>query len=240
MIALLKKNALAQFDSKMGVKRGLYAFLNPYSYLFARENKSLFNSLQIFIDGEYLSKFLRFFCGLKIKRNSFDMTSMAPNVFNWCISENKSIAFVGAKHEEIREAVGRFQGAFPKLKIIYYRNGYFTQHEERKACLDEIVDKAPDIVVVGMGTPLQEQFLVDLWHNGWRGAGFTCGGFFHQTAKRLDYYPAFFNRFNLRWVYRIYDEPKLFRRYFVGYPKFVLTFIGDWIGWLLSRQQGNG
>lgn len=41
----------------------------------------------------------------------------------------------------------------------------------------QINELNPDLVVVGMGAPLQEKFLVDLVGLGWRGRGYTCGVF---------------------------------------------------------------
>jgi exopolysaccharide biosynthesis WecB/TagA/CpsF family protein len=102
--------------------------------------------------------------------------------------------------------------------------------------LENIKELNPDIVVCGMGTPLQEQFLVDLQDTGWNGIGYTCGGFLHQTAGDIQYYPKWVDKYNLRWVYRIYDEPVLFKRYFGDYPKFFWYFMIDYIEYKRSKS----
>ncbi len=216
-------------DSKI-YEKGIYTFLNPFSYTVARNNKELISKFDgIYIDGEYLKKFLRLFCGLKVNRASFDMTSLAPKVFEWCEENNKSIGFIGSKEDEILNAVEVIQRAYPKLSIKYSHHGYLKSTSIRNNCLNSILALDLDVVIVGMGTPLQEKFLVDLWNSGWRGLGFTCGGFFHQTGKKLVYYPRFIDKYNLRWMYRIYDEPKLFKRYAIEYPKFVCLFLRDYL-----------
>ncbi|MNN73388.1 UDP-Gal:alpha-D-GlcNAc-diphosphoundecaprenol beta-1,4-galactosyltransferase [compost metagenome] len=79
-----------------------------------------------------------------------------------------------------------------------------------------------------MGTPRQEDFLIELQESGWLGVGFTCGGYFDQlnSADGGLYYPGFIDRYNMRWAYRIYKEPKrLWKRYFVDYPVGMLAFV---------------
>lgn len=202
-------------------------FLNPYSYLYYRKNLSLFSQFdEINIDAISLVLLLKFF-GVKTKRLSFDMTSLAPLVFNSCTNNNQKIYFVGSSKSSIAEFIKKIKEDFSNMNIIGYRNGYFRNSDERKLEINKIVEKNPDIVVVGMGTPMQEEFLLSLKTYGWDGVGYSCGGFIHQTAKAINYYPYFFNKYNLRWLYRIYDEPKLFKRYFLLYPKSIALFIFD-------------
>jgi N-acetylglucosaminyldiphosphoundecaprenol N-acetyl-beta-D-mannosaminyltransferase len=82
-------------------------------------------------------------------------------------------------------------------------------------------------VIVGMGAVLQEKFLLTLRSLNWQGAGYTCGGFFHQTADTITYYPKIIDQLQLRWAYRIFKEPKLFLRYSIQYPKFIFILLFD-------------
>ena len=116
------------------------------------------------------------------------------------------------------------------LNVLRYRDGYFSD-KEREDELDLLIKDNPDIVIVGMGTPLQEFFLRDLRELGWQGTGFTCGGYLHQSSNGIDYYPKLIDKLNLRWLYRIYDEPKLFKRYTVDYSKFIFLFAYDVFGY---------
>ena len=206
----------------------LYTFLNPYSYLLARNEKELFSHFNIYIDGIALVKILHWIGYSHIERKSFDMTSLAPEVFNDAIEKDESVYFIGTKPGIIDKAVENIRENFPKLRIAGYRDGYINP-QERESVLEEIIQKSPDIVVCGMGTPLQERFLVDLQNKGWKGTGYTCGGFLHQTAQSLQYYPKWVDKYHLRWLYRIYDEPKLFKRYFWEYPKFLFIFTYDFL-----------
>lgn len=216
----------------------LTTFLNPYSYLLARKNPQLLEEFDsICIDGIALVKILKIFGLADVVRKSFDLTSLAPIVFNDAIQTSKSIYFIGTKPKVIDQAIENIQLLYPKLEIVGYRDGYFNNSS--KSVLQNILDIHPNIVVCGMGTPLQEQILVDLQNIGWTGTGYTCGGFLHQTADNIQYYPNWVNKYNIRWVYRIYDEPKLFKRYFWEYPKFLMVFIYDYINYRVNNKNTN-
>lgn len=200
-------------------------FLNPFSYLLARSNKDQLSHFNINIDGGLLVILLNLF-GFKYKRKSFDMTSLAPLVFNDAIKNNKSLYFIGSKPKVIDLAIKNIKDQFPKLNICGYRDGYINDNEI-VVVLDIINSLKADYVICGMGTPLQEQFLIDLKNSGWTGKGYTCGGFLHQTAAGIRYYPNWVNTLGLRAFFRMYDEPKLIRRYFIDYPHAIIIIIFD-------------
>lgn len=207
---------------------GLSTFLNPYSYLVLRQSNldlSAFN--RIFIDGGLLARLLRTLTGKQLHRVSFDMTSAAPILLQQWSSAGKSVYFIGAKSAEIDAFMQTIRSAYPSLVVAGHRHGYFSSPEERRQVLEHIRQLAPDILIVGMGTPLQESFLLDAANHGWKGQGYTCGGFMHQTGTQLQYYPGWINRAGLRWAYRIYDEPKLARRYFLQYPVAIMYLLAD-------------
>ncbi len=210
-------------------KGGLTTFINPFSYLFYRKHLPLFRNFDyVLVDGIALVLLLKM-VGVKTLRFSFDMTSLAPGVFENAIKNSQSIYIIGSTQESVEGFVNVIESNYKELHIVGFKNGFFKDKNERENTLNNIVTLAPDIVIVGMGTPLQEMFLVDLKKKGWSGSGYTCGGFIHQTVTRSNYYPAFFDKYNLRWLYRMFDEPKLIRRYLFLYPKSVLLFFNDFI-----------
>jgi len=205
----------------------LTTFLNPFSYIIARKNKSYLETFNIEMDGGLLVLILSLF-GFHFERRSFDMTSLAPKVFNAAIEENQRIYFIGTKPKVIDLAIKNIQEQFPELNICGFRDGYLNQ-EERDNVFVDINNLKADYVICGMGTPLQEQFLIDLQKSGWTGKGYTCGGFLHQTANGIQYYPSWVNTLGLRAFYRMYDEPKLILRYFIDYPKAIIIILYDLI-----------
>lgn len=224
------KTLVLKSTEKRGIETlGIFTFLNPFSYLKYRETPDLFKKFDvIYIDGILLVLWFRLF-GIKVERKSFDMTSLAPKVFEFCSKNKKSIYFIGSTENAINLFVDKVSNEYLDLKVLGFRNGYFKDEREKQDAIKLIIKKNPDFVVVGMGTPFQEQFLVLLRELGWKGVGFSCGGFIHQTAQGIQYYPTFFNKYNLRWLYRIIDEPYLIKRYFIYYPKSFLLFVYDMI-----------
>ncbi len=222
------KYLLKKLNAPIDNVEQIVTFINPHSYLLLRKQDVFEKFDKIYIDGISLVKLFNLF-GFKVSRLSFDMTSLAPLVFNKCIEQNQSIYFIGAKEPEILNFIETIKIEFKNLNIVGSRNGYFTSLNQMEKCIDDIISLNPSVLVVGMGTPNQELFLIKVKEKGYKGVGYTCGGFFHHTAKKLNYYPIFFNKLNLRWLYRMYDEPKLIKRYFIYYPKAFIYLLIDLI-----------
>ena len=209
-----------------GGKRKIYSFVNPVSYISFSQNKNSLIELDgLFSDGGILCQFIKLFYWKKVSRMSFDMTSVAPLLFNHCEKYGKTIYFIGAKEGEIKKAMTLLQKKYPCLKIINFRDGYFQNEEERDTSLQEIIEVSPDLLVCGMGAPTQEQYLIDLKNRGFTGIGFTCGGFIHQLAKgKEDYYPRYVNTLNLRFIYRFIIEKHTRKRYATAFFVFPILF----------------
>lgn len=207
----------------------IYSFLNPVSYLYALDNKILFEQFDgIFADGSILVAAIRLLYGKKVTRRSFDMTSMASLLLDYAQKHAKSLYIVASKQEQVENAVKVFKEHYPKLIISGYRNGYFSSDNEQTEEAERIVNKAPDFLIVGMGTIAQERFLLRVKQAGYGGIGFTCGGFIHQTAKNeIDYYPKWADRLNLRFIYRMCKESHTRKRYLQAALLFPARFIKE-------------
>lgn len=207
----------------------LTTFVNFYSYRKLRRFRNIYSEFDnIHIDGIALQLIFNFFYGSHLPRISFDFTSIADDIFYLAEVEKKSIFFVGSKNNEISNAVARIRLRYPKLIISGFRHGYFASDKEYYDAIKSISDMNPDIIIAGMGTPLQEMLLIDIKKTMWKGSGFTCGGFLHQTAIKSMYYPKWINKLNLRWLYRICDEPYLYKRYMIDYSIGLFLFIKDY------------
>ncbi len=217
-------------DQKILTDKGkIYTFLNPVSYLLVKTSNNLFQNFDgIFADGSILSLFIRLYSIKGVKRRSFDMTSFAPIVMNYAEKNNKTICFIGASKIQNEEAMRKLKTLYPKLCIIGSRSGYFSDRQERENSLDDIVNINPDYLIIGMGTPLQENFLLDAKTQGYKGIGFTCGGFIHQVANHsINFYPKFFDKYNIRWIYRFFKEKHTRKRYIRTAATFPFQFVYD-------------
>ncbi|OUO65747.1 WecB/TagA/CpsF family glycosyltransferase [Bacteroides sp. An269] len=216
-------------DEVFTKKGRIYTFLNPVSYLSALDNKAMFTRFDgIFADGSILVAAIKTIYGKHVTRRSFDMTSIAPELLSFAETNKKTVYVVASQQEQVEKAVGIFKERYADLCVCGYRNGYFTSEMEMDREAERIVALNPDFLIVGMGIVMQEKFLLKVHDKGYKGIGFTCGGFIHQTAKNeIDYYPAWVDRLNLRFAYRMYKEKHTRKRYLQAAFQFPVRFIAE-------------
>lgn len=220
------------------ITSGIASFLNPHSYMELRGKTELLSELDaIYIDGGALVLALRLL-GVRVRRRSFDMSSLAPSVLKEACKARRRVYFIGGQSGVAERAAAVVSRSIGDLDVICH-HGYLSTPSDTQQIIDKVSSTPGALVIVGMGAVLQEQFLVHLKRSGWRGLAFSCGGFFHQTASTRDgeYYPALINRLGLRWAYRIYDEPRLFWRYAFVYPLFVQRFVRDVVQYRRTSRQ---
>lgn len=207
----------------------IYTFLNPVSYLDALKNRDLFSKFDgIFVDGKFLAIAIKWLYRKHVKRRSFDMTSLAPELFRYSEVHGKSIYIVAGKQDEVERSVAIFGEHYPKLNFVGFRNGYFADEREIDAEIEKIMRVNPDFVICGMGIVRQERFLERLKNAGYGGIAFTCGGFISQTARnQITYYPRFFDALNLRFVYRMIKEKHTRKRYLLATFCFPVKFLKE-------------
>lgn len=213
----------------------IYTYLNPVSYLTALKEKALFGMMDgIFADGSLLVAAIRLVYGERVTRRSFDMTSMAPEVLEYANERGLSVCVVATRQEIMEKTVAMFAEQYPNIEWRGCRNGYFATRTEMEEEAQRIAEADADFLIVGMGIKMQERFLLMCKKAGYGGIGFTCGGFIHQTAERdgeVDYYPAWVDRMNLRFFYRMYKEPHTRKRYAIAAFAFPYRFLKEkWTG----------
>ena len=216
-------------DQNIICKGRIYTFLNPVSYLEAVKNEDLFSSFDgIFVDGSILAKAIRLLYGKRVNRRSFDMTSIGAEFFDYATKEGKGIYIVSSEQNNVEKAVSYIKERFNGIQIIGYRNGFFKNEEEKDLEIRKIISLNPDYLIVGMGVIKQEEFLLRAKEAGYQGIGFTCGGFISQIAQNnIDYYPAWIDKMNLRFLYRMYKEPHTRKRYLKAGILFPIVFVKE-------------
>ncbi len=216
-------------DVLAGEKRGCVyiSFLNPYSYSVLSKNPKLIDVFDMyFVDGAFLQKMHNWIYRDNIERLSFDFSSVADLVFRSAGERKYSVGIVGAKETELELCLNNLKNKYKDVNIVYARNGYFSNDDERVECVNQLKESSPDIVIIGMGTPFQEDFVKLIRENSKNHRlVFTCGGFITQTSIRTDYYYSFVKKYGLRWMQRAIQEKHVRRRLLVDYPKFTLNYL---------------
>jgi len=227
------ETAAAAFRRKLASgETFLVTFMNPGCVALSRKTTRFARAVarfdMVLPDGIGLSKAAEALHGVPAARISFDSTSLALEVFGEAQRRGSRVLLVGGAPGVAERAAARIRESYPHLRIVGALDGYGSRQET----VARIAALAPDIVVCGMGAVAQEDMLLALSEAGWRGCGFTCGGYLDQLSGGLHYYPGWVDRLNLRWAYRLAREPRrLGRRYLADYPQFVLAFARQAAGW---------
>lgn len=201
----------------------LLTFVNPAAWAVRRREADYLDVLRnfdlILPDGIGVVHVLRQLVMPTVERFSFDTSSLYLPFFKALDQRRASVFVTGADPGVAERAVARMREEFPQVDYRGACDGYMDRDRLRRT----ILGAAPDVVLCGMGVPHQERFIVSLRDAGFTGIMISCGGFVDQLAAARRYYPAWIDRLELRWAWRIYCEPRrLWRRYFIDYWPFVL------------------
>ncbi|HEX3810250.1 MAG TPA: WecB/TagA/CpsF family glycosyltransferase [Rhizomicrobium sp.] len=108
---------------------------------------------------------------------------------------------------------------YPALEIAGRRHGYFRRHGEERQVCEAINTSGADVVWVGLGVPLEQDFCVrnkTQLNAGWL---VTSGGLFNFVAGDYTRAPQWMQALSLEWLYRLAREPgRLFWRYATTNP----------------------
>lgn len=207
---------VGQYSPKLLEANQAYSFINFASISSFFEQAP--STVTYFCDGMLMSTFMSRITGKAIGRVSFDFTSIADLVLSQAEQLGKRVYFVGARQAELDLFISKIKTRYPRLAIAGYHNGYFDAAQADGIRAD-ICRSEANILIVGLGAGLQEQFEQEALRAGFRGVAFTCGGFIRQEALATrQYYPALINRLHLRAFYRMYREPHTIKRYLIDYP----------------------
>lgn len=125
--------------------------------------------------------------------------------------EGKTFYLVGGKQEVIDATVEKLRNEFKGINIINYRNGYLKTDEERKALIEDISEKKPDVVFVAMGSPKQELLMEEMAERH-QAIYQGLGGSFDVYTGRVKRAPKWWVDHNLEYAYRLIKEPSRIKR----------------------------
>jgi len=125
--------------------------------------------------------------------------------------KGKSFYLVGAKPEVIELTVEKLHEEYSGINIVGYRDGYIRSEIEKKALLDDIAEKKPDVVFVAMGSPKQE-LLMEEMQQAHSAVYQGLGGSFDVFVGNVERAPQWWVKHNLEWAYRLIRQPSRISR----------------------------
>ena len=132
--------------------------------------------------------------------------------------------FLGARPGAAEEAARRLKSQNPQLDIVGTHHGYFPQEGEENELVIALINRlAPDILMVGLGMPIQEEWLRRNWQRLNVHVFLTGGAVFDYASGRSKRAPEWVIRAEMEWLFRFLREPqRLFARYAFDIPYFFL------------------
>lgn len=200
-------------------------FLNDHGFNIAQKDRhfrAILNQADYLLNDGIGIKLGAKIWGVRIREN-LNGTDLIPLILSVCEQTGKSIFMLGSTDQNVGAAVNRLRDDFPKLKIAGYHHGYFRSD---RAMVETINRSHCDVLLVGLGMPLQEKFIAD--HN----KELACtvrvavGGFIDFASGNVPRAPKLMRRLNLEWLFRMAVEPRrLWRRNVIGHVQFFYKII---------------
>ena len=127
----------------------------------------------------------------------------------------------------------RLEEAYPGILIVGAESPPFRRltDEELAESARRIREAGTEALWIGLGAPKQDLMAYRLRRLHASPVILCVGAAFDFTAGTMRRAPAWMRRSGLEWVHRLFSEPRrLWRRYLVGNPRFVVGVIRDRLG----------
>ena len=134
------------------------------------------------------------------------------------------IYFLGGKEGISKKAQMAILRRYPNANIVGEHHGYFKNDIE--PLLAELREKQPDILLVAMGSPYQEEFILRYQKLLNIPVAIGVGGTLDVFSGEVKRAPELVQTLKLEWAYRNLSDPKRWRRALV-LPKFVLAVLKE-------------
>jgi N-acetylglucosaminyldiphosphoundecaprenol N-acetyl-beta-D-mannosaminyltransferase len=150
-----------------------------------------------------------------------------------CAGRGTSLYLLGSRPGVAEAAAQALQAQCQGLNVVGTHHGYLQDPAVSAAAISSINAARPHILFVGMGTPIQEKWTSDHRHELEVPVVWAVGALFDFIAGIQRRAPRWMLDHDLEWLHRFWVEPRrMWRRYIVGNPLFVLRVMMQRLGLL--------
>lgn len=128
---------------------------------------------------------------------------------------------LGGSGDTAQSAAAALQRRAPGVQIAGVRDGYFAA-DESAAVAAAIAASGANVLLAGLGSPKQEQWLARYLPQTGCVVGIGIGGSLDVYAGNVKRAPAGIQRAGLEWAYRLAKDPRRWRRQ-LALPQFALA-----------------
>ncbi|MCF3639546.1 WecB/TagA/CpsF family glycosyltransferase [Rhizobium sp. TRM95111] len=198
------------------------AFLNANNanlMLRDRSYRDVLDRQVVFPDGAGVDIASIVFHGRKFPAN-LNGTDFVPALMTY-IERPMTVAMIGARRDTLHRAAAQLQHHAPWHRFIPVADGYFDRSQS-DAVMERVREIAPDILLVAMGSPMQEKWIDRHVGPSHARLVLSVGALFDFVAGDMPRAPLKIRKLRLEWLYRLIREPRrLWHRYIVGNPLFL-------------------
>ncbi len=154
-------------------------------------------------------------------------TELVPKLIEYGNDLGLSFFLLGSKPEHLQSALQNLGQTFPALSVVGH-HGYFDKEdpEQNAEVVRQINQAQPNILIVGMGMPIQERWICQNMEALDVNVIIPCGAVIDRLAEVVSDCPVWISNMGLEWLYRLLREPKrLSKRYLAGNLAFALQLI---------------
>ena len=169
--------------------------------------------------------------GYPFKRNHrITWVDLIRPLMHEAANNNWKVFYLGADEVTVSKGVSVLRNDYPGLNLAY-ENGFFdatTSSAENKNTIEKINAFAPDVLIVGMGMPRQEKWILENKEVLNATVIMTSGAAIEYVAGKVSTPPRWMGRTGIEWLYRLIESPKRFWFRYMVEPWFVFwLFIKD-------------
>ncbi|MES2352833.1 MAG: WecB/TagA/CpsF family glycosyltransferase [Pseudomonadota bacterium] len=161
--------------------------------------------------------------GVRLKENLVG-TDLIPNLFEATAGKGYRFYLLGGTPENVNRAANTCRRLYPGWELVGFQHGYLNEEETAQA-IDEINALRPNILLVAMGNPYQEQWIDK---NRARLTIPLCigiGGLVNYWAGAMKRAPMWVRKQGFEWAKILLQQPHKWRRYLLGNPKFLVRIV---------------
>jgi len=149
-----------------------------------------------------------------------------------------SLFLLGSTNDILEKAVKGLLKRFPGLNMSGFYHGFFNyEGKDNYELINRINSSGTDVLLVGMGMPRQEKWILDNAPKLNVKLIVSCGAAFNYFAAVQKRCPLWISRIGLEWFHRFLHDPvRLFPRYFPGNFIFLMRIFKKKISMLLDPK----
>jgi N-acetylglucosaminyldiphosphoundecaprenol N-acetyl-beta-D-mannosaminyltransferase len=155
-------------------------------------------------------------------------TDFTPSFLKATANQEFSYFMLGGNESTIAQAARYAEENFPGWRLAGYHHGYLQSPELNTTVIDAINAARPDLLLVGMGNPLQERWIQAQLGRLDASLCLGIGGLFDFWAGNVSRAPVWLQKAGHEWIWRLFQQPSdKARRYLLGNPLFLARIIAD-------------